>query len=726
MPTDDSSHTVAGRPTERAESRRDESSATGRRRDDPSTKAGGATRGDSATSPLGKIVALACLFVLVCGLLAAPVAAHAYLDETTPGNGEQVETLPEELALAFSGDGIQVAEVEVTGPNGDVVSGSAVVDADDRRLVRVPLAEADDGAPAPEGMYTVEWEILSDDGHTTDGSFFFTVGDGPIDRDAIIAAATADDGDASVSPFEAGAKGLLLLAIVALVGVPVTARTVVYPVLGRDGSTSARIDRRLRTVLLVPALALAPASLAYGAVQATALGGASVVSLTRFLETGLGRLWLIQFAVAIALAVGLTVSLYGLVPIRARVPGGIERVATTGESGIRTRRLSRRVWLAGSVVGGGLALATVSWSSHSATAVARLSGTAVDAAHVLGAGVWVGGLVVLATVVPPVLAETPATDRFRLAAALIRRFSILAMAGVTLVVATGFLLAAWHAPTVDAIVASLYGVALSTKVVLVILALGLAGFSRMAVLHRLESPAGDESLTAVLRALDPAADVRSDGGTGDASGAEGAAAVSAFVRAVRVEAGVLLLVVVLSGLITSAPTAAVAGAGGGFGEATLERDAGDLDLSLTATPGDRSAGNLTVHRGEPIVFDVAAVQDGERVRSDRGVRLVATNPEHDTTMNVDLRANGDGTYSTVQTLPDPDGWRLRVTGLFDGTYVDEWFDVRAIAGDGRDRGTGTRAETPFSSLLRLGALAVGLLGTIAVGVESIHGRGRER
>ncbi|WP_306052676.1 copper resistance CopC/CopD family protein [Natronococcus wangiae] len=661
-------------------------------------------------------LAVLAVALLVLASVATPVAAHAYLSDSDPANGEQLESLPDEITLQFSGDGVQVADVAVIGPDGEDVSGDAGVDPDDSQTVRAPLEE-----DAGDGMYTVEWEILADDGHTVTGSFFFSVGDEPLDRDAVLEAYEDDESaDESVSPIETASKGLLLIALVGLVGVPATAAIAVYPVVDRFGSSGRTVDRRLAQLLAGFGALLFAAALALGLARAASLGPLSAGTVAEFVGTPLGRAWLVQLGLAALLAVVLAGAAFG--------------------------RLGRRVWLGAALVGALCVGATVSWTSHSATAIDRLQGTAIDFAHVAGAGLWIGGLVVLSLAVPPLLRDSAPDDRAAIAAGTIRRYSLLALAGVTLAGASGLVLAAWHVPGLEALGSTLYGVALSTKTLLVLLALGLGGFTRVALLRHLESPAesGPRGLLGRLLGGRAESDVREDGGRATGS-------IAAFVRAVRFEVGVLVLVLLLSGLLTSVPTAAVVGGDDGPEIATIERE-GDVDVELTAVPasvddggdgtGDGGDDRLVLQEGEPVVLEVA-FSDGsdEPLESDRTVRLLA-NSDAGETFEVDLEETEDGTYATVRTLPADGDWELRVTGEPDGEFVSEWFDAHVASDDsghdrgdgdhehgehdGDDREAGANADSPFATVLRLGSVVVAVIGSVAVALEAVRFRDRER
>ncbi|MDG5818832.1 FixH family protein [Natronococcus sp. A-GB7] len=659
---------------------------------------------------------LACLVVagLAMALVATPVAAHAYLSESNPANGEQVDDVPEEVTLYFSGDGVVNADITVEGPNGEVVSAEPEIDPGDSQIVRVPIEDADE-----EGMYAVDWEILADDGHTTSGSFFFAVGDEPLDRDAVLESHEEDETDESIAPIEAGSKGLLLVGIVGLVGIPAAAAVAAGPVFARGaGDRRASLDRRIGRLLVGAAVLTFASALVLGLARSTNLGPLSVDTVSQFVETPLGQAWLAQLAVA---------ALVTAVVVR------------------RSRGGARRPALVATFVGA-LALAgTVAWTSHSATAIDRLQGTIVDFVHIVGAGLWIGGLAVLALAVVPTARETAVGDRATLVADAIRRFSILALSGVTLVVATGFVLASWHVPEADGLTDTTYGLTLVAKLALIAIALGLGGATRFVLLSRLEPSGGADTAA-------PSRPTSTDGGSASEDGQ-----LRTIGRAIRLELLVLVAVLLLSGLLTSAPTAAVA-EGEDLVESTIEREYDDGLLEIGAFPAAEEADGddyFVLEADEPIVFEVAFLDaDGEPMASDQAVRLLASS-EDGTEIEVELEETDDGTYATVQPLADDGRWELRVTGAPDGSYVSEWVDVIAVSPDGHgdhdhgddahdhdsddahDHGDdahdhedahdhgGDSDDSAFAVFLQFGAVAVAVVGTVAVAVETLRVRDRD-
>jgi copper resistance protein C len=97
--------------------------------------------------------------------------AHALLDHADPRVGNTV-TKPRIVSLWFTQNlESSFSAIEVLDASGARMNaGNAVVDSNDRKLLRVPVKAL------PAGTYTVKWHVLSVDTHTTEGNFTFHVG----------------------------------------------------------------------------------------------------------------------------------------------------------------------------------------------------------------------------------------------------------------------------------------------------------------------------------------------------------------------------------------------------------------------------------------------------------------------------------------------------------------------------------------------------------------------
>lgn len=113
----------------------------------------------------------AMLFVL--GTLSAPsVWAHAHLQQQIPAANSEVSPAPTALTLNFS-EGVEpgFSGVTLTGPDKRIIPvGKAARSESDKAQLIIPLNETLGG-----GLYTVEWHVVSVDGHKTKGQYQFSV-----------------------------------------------------------------------------------------------------------------------------------------------------------------------------------------------------------------------------------------------------------------------------------------------------------------------------------------------------------------------------------------------------------------------------------------------------------------------------------------------------------------------------------------------------------------------
>lgn len=116
--------------------------------------------------------ALAALFAaLLAALLAlgAPAQAHDTLLESDPADGATLETSPEAITLTFSADILEVSPlVRITDESGEQL-------AEITPSIDGPVATATLEEPLPAGTSTVQWRVVSSDGHPIEGTFEVTV-----------------------------------------------------------------------------------------------------------------------------------------------------------------------------------------------------------------------------------------------------------------------------------------------------------------------------------------------------------------------------------------------------------------------------------------------------------------------------------------------------------------------------------------------------------------------
>ena len=128
--------------------------------------------------------------VLLVAALASGASAHDALGSANPPDGGQIDVVPAQIQLVYNAPPLGVgAEVQVTGPAGDVVSVGApqIVDTTVTQQVAPDL---------PAGAYRVAWRVTSADGHPISGEYTFTATVGA-------AAATPTATESTPTPTEA-------------------------------------------------------------------------------------------------------------------------------------------------------------------------------------------------------------------------------------------------------------------------------------------------------------------------------------------------------------------------------------------------------------------------------------------------------------------------------------------------------------------------------------------
>lgn len=430
---------------------------------------------------------------------AGALFAHGSLRRSTPRAGERVAA-PSALRLEFSEAAeLSATRVTLTGPAGEVSLGALRYPSPDSSRVVV--------AAVPErltpGTYTVAWQLTGRDGHPTRGRYTFTVvdtagqgtlsdrsvqgssvvGSGtaagappqqhdtaapPVERHpdsgAVIATAPAPDAFDVESPAYVALRWLGYVFLVAGIGAVVMAR-----IAARTGSSSARhaVLRRLAALGLAAAWLGVAATLARLLAQSAAVhGSASALQPTLLgpLVGGStwGHAWIVQLAGALVATAGFTVAV-----------ANHERAAGWRLAGI----------------GASLAALGAGMGGHASAAegASRMLLVAADTLHVLAAGAWVGGVMMLALAVLP---RASAPD----SANVVRSFSPWALAGAGTLAATGLVAALAHVAHPLTPWTTRYGRILLLKLALValIVVLGALNWRRMA--PAASRPAGSAAL----------------------------------------------------------------------------------------------------------------------------------------------------------------------------------------------------------------------------------------
>jgi copper transport protein len=380
-------------------------------------------------------VLLGTVLVLLLFGGAGAASAHAALKATDPEDGTVLKSAPRDLTLTFTESvGLLDDSFRVLDPDGKRLK---VSDAEhgtggsDTAHVSLPAGLA-------QGTYTVAWRVVSADSHPVSGAFTFSVGK-PSPATVFVDPGPTED-PATESLFNMG-RYLAYLAVALLIG------TAVFLTACRPPEPSPL--RRLLWAGWGTLLGSTVFLLVLRAPYESGAGPASAFSLKAFertLSTRPGEALLVRLAL-------LLVGYFFVV-----------RLLRLGES-----RLPRAWQATGGALAVGLAL---TWASaeHASAGIQVPVAMTSAVLHVLAMAVWLGGLAALLTL----LHRAPS----RIPAAVVARFSRLAFASVTVLVATGVYQSWRGLGSWSAITGTTYGHLLVLKLLAVTLLLAAARLSR--------------------------------------------------------------------------------------------------------------------------------------------------------------------------------------------------------------------------------------------------------
>ncbi len=396
--------------------------------------------------------------ILLAVALSGLAAGHAeYVSSSPPANGI-LPSAPSEVDITLS-EAIQAGSgtIRVTNTTGARFDVPPVGLQGDGRTMSVAL-----NGTGP-GIYTVTWTALSAvDGHFTAGSFSFAVQnpDGTLPGPLPQGGPTASS--APVSPAEVGFRFIGYIGLSVALGVAFLATFMWLPA-GRDPDVrqARAYDLGLQVLLNVGRIA----ALAFGIgkvglfVLATNLEGAT--TLAGIVNSPYVRSVAIRLALAAALFIALTIAFN-----RSR--------AGTTDACLRPLQFSVITALAAILAG--------SFGTHAAADPSLAAvGVAADTAHLIGVGLWVGGLAGIVSV-RSVLREDPAIPLARI---VFGRFSRLTAYAVGLVLAGGLTLTLLLVRTWDGLLGTSYGWIVLAKISLFIPMVLVGAFNRYRLVPRL-------------------------------------------------------------------------------------------------------------------------------------------------------------------------------------------------------------------------------------------------
>jgi copper transport protein len=601
----------------------------------------------------GVVAAVAAVLVAATAI---PAFAHATLQETSPAPGQVLDRAPKEITLGFS-ESVEVSlgAIRVYDSRGERLDiGDVSHPGGDQSRVRVTVPKLDNDS------YVVTWRVISADAHPVRGAFTFQVGAGaPAGNlqsltDRLLA---NQGGDNTVGFLYAVARFAVFASLALLIG------AAAFLVLIWPGGRESKGAARLVWAGWIGAFVATAAGIALDGAYAAALplGDALKPSVIGdVVDTRFGRVWLLRL-VLLVVALPLLRLLVNRRPV-VEYP------------------LPRWWRPAAAVIGAGLML-TPGLSGHAGSGDLVPFALLADAIHISSVSLWLGGLVVLVAVV---LRRKDLEDL----RTVVPRFSRMALAAVSVIVATGVFQAWRQLGSLSNFRDTDYGKLLAAKLLAFGALIITAAFSREIVNRRFNAPhpapeSAPEPRVPVTAGGPPLSS--GDGGGGDGGDGDGDgddeysdhAEVDAWeARNLRRHVGleVVFAVVILSitSLLVNAAPAVSVNESGATG-VTLRGEG--ITVDVTAIPGRPGRNEMHFTAFSPQGGPLALPQVGglEQVGE---FQVSASLPERDIApIPIPVRRLSPGHYiGSGVSLPIPGEWTLTVRALVSET------DEVALAG----------------------------------------------
>ncbi|MDQ6828782.1 MAG: copper resistance protein CopC [Gemmatimonadota bacterium] len=418
---------------------------------------------------------IAACFIVLLLAVARVATAHVHLQRTDPMPGTRLDSVPRQIRFWFS-ESVQMpfTAVTLTAADGSVIPLRPPVAATKAGEVDVAIEPA-----LSAGTYTVAWRTTSADGHPAHGSFVFTVAANarglatadsvvtPVSPPAVLPSVVSPPIEAPT--FEVSSAAYVIIRWLSFSALLIAVGSVVFlaVVLPRVGGPAAQaLARDARSLGAAAAWSLIALTLMRFGAQWFALRGAPGMAGPSMSAMLTGSAWGIGWVGELLLALALALTVRG---------------AGTGITVGIAALLSFMPALSGHPM-----------SMEALTPVMVLS----DGVHVFAAAAWLGTLFVITTVGLSAALRLESTARMQTVAAMVDRFSPMAMASAGAMVLTGGFAAWAHLRSLSALTESAYGKVLLVKLACFAAILAFGAFHQNISRRRL---AKDASATVAFR-----------------------------------------------------------------------------------------------------------------------------------------------------------------------------------------------------------------------------------
>lgn len=383
------------------------------------------------------------LLLYVCILLVPTnTSAHAYIIKSTPMENETLNKPPALVSMEFN-EAIQPKfdSLTVIDSLGQRVDGNTThINKENPNII-----ETDVKSNLPNGAYTIQWKVVSADGHPVQGTIPFRIGTGTANSDSQVhTMGYIPQADMIIE------RGLLYTGFSLFLGV-----MLFHLVLYRKNDYSEKTQSRSKKIIWFSVLAITCSLLWNLPLQAKIYGNvpwSQSFHLSLWKETlsvpTFGYVWITQVILLLLFAVATYLAIkYGSFS-------------------------SIKAWIVPILIFTGL-LVTKTLNGHAMASKYKEIAVFMDFLHLSAASLWVGGLSAIVFLLPTSVKESHKKD-WALYWDAIRRFSPWAMTAVAIIFFTGIFSSTIFIPDIRKLFDTRYGQVLAIKIILFII-MGIFG-----------------------------------------------------------------------------------------------------------------------------------------------------------------------------------------------------------------------------------------------------------
>lgn len=377
------------------------------------------------------------LFVLILFIsIPHTSSAHAYIVKSTPAEDEVLEKSPSTVSIQFDEE-IQPAfrSLKVLDQTGKRV------DQNDAHINKKnkTILEGNLKPNLPDGTYTIQWNIISSDGHPVNGTIPFQIG--KVGQNVGQVAATTS----GYTPH----ADMIIIRWLFYISCSLYIGSLFFSLFVYKGTTfyfSNKVYRILRFSIQGLFLSIV-LSLPLQTTIDAGLSWTNVINFSMLMETirntKFGFVWIIQ----IVLMILLSFITYFIIHSKGK-----------------------KQWAFAGILALLALLVSKSFIGHAATFKYYFIGITIDTLHMAAAATWIGSLLAIVILLRKKQEETSYWSS-------IQRFSYWGVGFVTIIVGTGVYESIQFVPTLNALISTTYGQIIIAKSMLLLIMIGLALFN---------------------------------------------------------------------------------------------------------------------------------------------------------------------------------------------------------------------------------------------------------